>query len=135
AQIARQNAADLYLRDAVITGLGGRELEFLERLLDDKSPGPSKAGCETLLGVLAQCVFTEAKADRVNRLLNLAAERPAGNEWQRLALLDGILSTAPPGAQGKVRIKPVRLNAEPAALAALSQCEAKEGQDRAKRIA
>jgi len=135
AKIARQNAANLYIRDAVITGLGGRELGFLEHLLDDKSPGPSKAGCETLLGALAQCVFTEAKADRVNRLLDLAAERPAGKEWQRLALLDGILNNAPPGAKGKVKIKPVRLNAEPAALAALSKCERKEVQERATRIA
>ena len=134
AQIARQNAADLYLRDAVITGLGGRELEFLEHLLDDKSLGHRKTGCETLLGALAQCVLTEAKADRVNRLLDLAVNRPAGKEWQRLALLDGILSTAPPDAKGKVKFKPVRLNAEPAALAALSQCEAKEVQERAKKI-
>ena len=67
------------------------------------------------------------------RSLVLAANCLAGGEWQPLALLDGILSTAPPGS--KAKIKPVRLNAEPAALAMLSKCERKEVQERAKRIA
>ena len=133
ARIARQNSRDDYIRDAAITGLAGRELEFLERLLADKSLGEKETGSDKLVGALAQCVFTEAKPDRVNRLLVLAVNLLAGGEWQPLALLDGILSTAPPGS--KVKIKPVRLNAEPAALAMLSKCERKEIQERAKRIA
>jgi putative membrane-bound dehydrogenase-like protein len=131
ARIARQNGPDVYLRDAIITGLGGRELEFLERILignDWENPG--SAG---LLGALAQCVFSEAKPDRVNRLLDLAAGRPAEAEWRQSALLDGILSTAPPGAKGGAKTKPVRLNAEPPALATLGKSAAT--QERAKKIA
>ena len=48
-------------------------------------------------------------------------------------MLDGILGTASQGP--KVKTKPVRLNAEPAAFAALDKCEKKEIQERAKRIA
>src|SRR5207244_5976905 len=132
AKVARQNAADVYIRDAVISGLAGRELEFLERLLEDKSLREEATGSGNLFRALAGCVFTEAKPDRVNRLLALAANRPSGEEWRQLAVLDGILSTASQGP--KVKTKPVRLNAEPAAFAALDKCEKKEIQERAKRI-
>jgi mono/diheme cytochrome c family protein len=135
AKIARQNAGDIYIRDAVITGLDGHELEFLERLLADKDWNEMKPGRDRFLGALAQCVFSEAKPDRFNQLLELAVRRPESEPWQRLAMLDGISSTTPPGAKGKVKIKPVRLNAEPAALAALEKSVAKELQERAKIIA
>ena len=135
AQVARQNAQDIYIRDAVITGLDGRELEFLERLLADKDWNEKKPGSDKFLGALAQCVFSEAKPDRINRLLELAVKRLESEQWQRLALLDGISSTKPPSAKGNVKIRPVLLNAEPAALAALEKSQVKELQERAKRIA
>src|SRR5437773_1897098 len=135
AKIARQNARDLYIRDAVITGLDGHELEFLERLLADKDWNEEKPGSDKFLAALAQCVFREAKPERINRLLELAVNRPESEQWQRLALLDGIGSATPPGAKGKVKIRPVRLNAEPAALAALEKSKAKELQERAEKIA
>jgi mono/diheme cytochrome c family protein len=135
AKIARQNAGNIYIRDAVITGLDGHELEFLERLLADKAWNENSPGSDTFLGALAQCVFSEAKPDRINRLLELAANRPESGHWQRLALLDGISSTTRPGMKSKVRIKPVRLNAEPAALAALGKSTVKELQERANKIA
>src|SRR5439155_844713 len=72
AKIARQNARDLYIRDAVITGLDGHELEFLERLLADKDWNEEKPGSDKFLAALAQCVFREAKPERINRLLELA---------------------------------------------------------------
>jgi putative membrane-bound dehydrogenase-like protein len=178
ARIALANAADDYIRDAVISGLGGRELEFLESLLSlwrvhrdhEPTPNPSQegtkqgaaaplpggvggglagsrlterlpgeqssiqqaAGREKLLSALAESVFNEAKPDRVDRLLALAANASAGAGWQRVALLDGILNTVPTEARAKS--KPVRLNAEPASLAALASCETKEVQERAKKI-
>jgi mono/diheme cytochrome c family protein len=134
AKIARQNTRDVYIRDAVITGLDGHELEFLERLFADKDWNEHKPGSDKFLGALAQCVFNEAKPDRINRLLELAVKRPESEQWQRLALLDGISSTTPQATKGKVKVKPVRLNAEPAALAELAQSGAKEIQERAKKI-
>src|SRR5207245_4610913 len=126
AKIARQNTGDIYIRDAVITGLDGHELEFLERLLADKDWNEKKPGSDKFQGALAQCGFREAKPDRINLLLELAVNRPESEQWQRLALLDGIGSATPPGAKGKVKIRPVRLNAEPAALAALEKSKATE---------
>jgi len=134
ARIARQNAGDVYIRDAVITGLDGHELEFLERLLANKDWNEKKAGSDKFLGALAQCVFSEAKPDRINRLLELVVQRPESKHWQRLALLDGISSTFPPGAKGRVKLRPVHLNAEPPALAALEKSSVEELQERAKKI-
>jgi putative membrane-bound dehydrogenase-like protein len=133
-RIARQNAASVYIRDALITGLGGRELEFLERLLREwaaKQPGSGE-----LLGALGGCVFTEANRDRVNRLLELAANRPQEVTWQRLALLDGIINTRPSTTRGRPgpKVKPVRLIAEPPALVALSRLPEKEIQGRVKSV-
>jgi mono/diheme cytochrome c family protein len=135
AKIARENAGNVYFRDAVLTGLEGHELEFLERLLADKAWSDNKPGTDKFLGALAQCVFAEAKPDRINRLLELAVSRPESEQWQRLALLDGVGSTTRPGTKGKVKIKPVRLNGEPAALVALEKSTVKAVQEGAKKVA
>ena len=135
AQIALRNAGDIYLRDAIVSGLEGRELEFLEGLLRGSGLAGTNAGAEKLLGALAECVFTEVNPDRVNRLLDLAASGLAGGDGQRAALLDGIINTAPPRAKGSAKIKPVHLKAEPGALAVLARSEAKGIQERAKKIA
>ncbi len=134
ATIARLNADDAYIRDAVVTGLNGRELEFLERLLADTEWNKLQTGRDKFLGALAQCVFNEAKPDRINRLLELALKR-AESPWQGLALLEGMSSTTTRGTRSKVKIRPVRLNSEPAALAALEKSESKAVQERAKKIA
>ena len=135
AKISRQRADEIYVRDAVISGLAGRELEFLERLLADKDWNEQKPGRDKFLGALAQCVFNEAKADRLNHLLELVVQRPESEQWQRLALLDGINNTIPPGAKGKTKPKLVRLNAEPAALATLQKSNTPGLRERAERIA
>jgi mono/diheme cytochrome c family protein/glucose/arabinose dehydrogenase len=136
ARIARQNTANLYIRDALITGLGGRELEFLERLLVDKEGNAKNPGSGEFLGALAGCVFAEAIRDRVNRLFELAAKRPQEIAWQRLALLNGIINTAPRAPKGRLapKIKPVRLIAEPPALIALGKMQDKEIQELVKTV-
>jgi mono/diheme cytochrome c family protein/glucose/arabinose dehydrogenase len=134
AKVALKTADNLYLRDAVLTGLGGRELDFLESLLSDRNWCSRKSGYDRFLGALAKCVFTEANSDRVSRLLELTAKRPADMSWQQTALLDGILSTVPPTQKGKPTSKPVRLNIEPPALAALGKTGSTEIRERAVRV-
>lgn len=135
AALALRHSDDPVFRDAVASGLGGRELEFLERLLTEKSWQEERPGADRFLGALAQCVFNEAQGPRVGRMLDLAASRPAAQAWQQAALLDGILRTAPLGARARARPRPVRLGAEPPALAALAQAPAGETRDRARKIA
>ncbi len=123
AALARNYSGNLYLRDAVLTGLGLRELEFLERLLADKSWGEQKPGGVEIFSALAKSIFIQAKSERVNRLLEFIAA-PATANWQRGALLDGIVATTPKG-NPPPKIRQVRLPAEPPALAALNKIETK----------
>jgi len=61
------------VRDAVITGLRGRELEFLQRLLASDSWLESSADRAAILTALARCVVIEAKPKRVSQY---ATEQP-----------------------------------------------------------
>jgi glucose/arabinose dehydrogenase/mono/diheme cytochrome c family protein len=72
------------VRDALISGLRGRELETLEALLVEngkKVPTPLVEG-------LAQAVMTERRKERVKKLLELIAAQPIDSAF-RLAMLTG----------------------------------------------
>ncbi len=123
AALARDHAGNIYLRDAVLTSLGLRELEFLERLQTDKSWSAPKPGGSEIFSALAKAIFLQAKSERVNRLLEFIAA-PAAVNWQRDALLEGIVATTPKG-NPPPKTRRVRLPAEPPALAALKAIETK----------
>ncbi len=90
--IAKSSSANVYVREALLTGLHKRELEFLEKLLGDKSWNESKPGRAEMLSGLAGCIFKDRKTDRVNRLFEIATK---SQPWQRVAMLDGIIVSAP----------------------------------------
>jgi mono/diheme cytochrome c family protein/glucose/arabinose dehydrogenase len=134
--IFHRNAANPLIRDAVVAGLRGRELSFLEHLLSTeawKNPAPGRSQS---MAALASCIFTEGRQERISRLLDLAAEEGKLAAWQQLALLDGIASTAPAAGRGRraPRIKPVQFSAEPAALAKLNKGPNAELRSRTERI-
>ncbi|MCI0538848.1 MAG: c-type cytochrome [Verrucomicrobiales bacterium] len=137
AAIATANAAHRYIRDAVISGLGGRELEFLERLLAEKDWHEKAEGREPFLRALAKSVFTERKTERINRLLELAAQKHESFLWQQTALLDGLLDIFPPPPKDKPNQKPkaMRLDAEPPALANLRRIDQPETRSRVEKLA
>jgi mono/diheme cytochrome c family protein len=85
-------------RTAVLTGLAGRELEFLNA---------SRGKDRTLTSLLAQCVLEEAKAPRVAELFALFARAPGDRD----ALLEAFASIRYP--------QPFALAEEPSALTAL----------------
>jgi mono/diheme cytochrome c family protein len=120
--IAKGFAGNLYIRDALLTSLGGHELELLEKLAADPAWHQQSAGPEAFFQGLAKCVFKEAKPERVNRLFQLAISS-AG--WQRLAILAGIVSTAPSADNERPgpRSKPVRFPTEPPGYLALRQLD------------
>ncbi|MSU34363.1 MAG: c-type cytochrome [Pedosphaera sp.] len=92
-------------RTAVLTGLAGRELEFLKSWPDREQKD------RTLISLLAQCVLEEANPPRVAELFALFANTPSDRSWRRNALLD---------AFSNIRYsKPFSLAEEPAALTAL----------------
>ncbi len=141
ATIARNSCGNPFIREALISGLVVRELEFMERLLGDKDWLENRPGRSELLSGLAQCVFTERKARRVDRLFELAARESSATAWRRLAVLDGMIATLPrfPARSNRrgrqiVKPKPVRFEAQPPAWAVLMKVNDPRVRDRMKSL-
>jgi mono/diheme cytochrome c family protein len=136
-RVLLMNGASSTLRqDAAISGLGGRELEFLEGLLSDPICGPEKKEHASLVKRLAQCVAIEGKPSRVDRMLEVASLRKTG-DWQQLALLDGLASTVPAVVKGRPApaVKPVRFASQPKGWEALQRIELPQIRERLDRVA
>jgi putative membrane-bound dehydrogenase-like protein len=140
-QLAQKQSANLYIRDALVTGLGGREVAFIERLAADKSWKDKQGEADKFIASLAKCVATQARADNVNRLLSLAATSTTP-VWQQTALLDGMASVLVvpqrSGFSGRGRppipVKLVRLPKEPPTLAALRKSKDKPVRDALEKL-
>jgi mono/diheme cytochrome c family protein/glucose/arabinose dehydrogenase len=111
--LARKAGGNALVRESLMSGLRGRELEFLEALLKSSDkPAPSE-----MLGVLAQAVMTERRSARVQSLLALIAAQPANSPAQ-LALLGGAGGKLQPkGAKFKL----LYVDAQPEPLVKLTQ--------------
>lgn len=105
AELALRANPESFLVDAVLSGMAGRELELLEKLL--AAQGPSQP---VLCLGLARSVFSERKPARVERLLELLAELPPGKNAARITLLGAL--------KGSTK-KPIKFSAAPEALAKL----------------
>ncbi len=121
--------------DAVVSGLGGHELEFLDGLVSDPLCGPDKGAHAALVRRLAECVGVEGKPDRVEHLLHLAGNRRAG-DWQQLAMLDGLASIMPPKPKDRPAptVRPFRFAAQPTGWAALKLAGLAEVERRVERL-
>jgi mono/diheme cytochrome c family protein/glucose/arabinose dehydrogenase len=122
---ARDHAADVamaalcqrapdhpYLRDAVLTGVGGRELELAEALLAQ----PADKSQDALLPPLAGCVLAERDPARIERLLNTIATLPGPALARGVTLLNGFTTT--PIVTPR---RPMKLASEPTALVKLRE--------------
>jgi len=101
------------MRAATLSGMRGRELEFLERTLFDT---PNEHGLGRFYELLARCVVREGISDRIERLLVLVSRT---SPWRQDALMDGILAGRPPGPDGKPSY--IRLTREPDAIEGLKK--------------
>ena len=119
--------------DAAISGLGGRELEFLQGLVGDPACAAMKDGHASLLSGLARCVVLEGSAERIGQLLDLATRGQPGN-WQSAALLDGIAGTVPVAKAGQPAPKLILLEGEPKALATLRKVTAESFAKKVARL-
>ena len=119
------NNDNIYIRDALLSGLYNRELRTLEWIMPNRNWSQPPRGDKFLRG-LGQCILTEKKPDRVNKFFELAA---TAKPWQRAALLEGALATAPETkSKSAPKIKPVRFAEEPTGfkkLSALTDAETK----------
>ena len=120
---ARDHAADMamvklclrapdhaFLRDAMLTGVGGRELELVEKFLVE----PADKNLDSLISSLATCVISERNAGRIERLLNATAALPATARSRQIAVLNGLATSVIVTAR-----KPARFALEPSGLVKL----------------
>lgn len=112
AALARRAPESAFLRDALLTGVGGREWDLAEALLA-REPDPAD---DAVLAALAGCILAERNPERIERLLNAIAALPASGLPRQVALLNGLANTPVVTAR-----RPMKLAAEPAALAKLQQ--------------
>jgi mono/diheme cytochrome c family protein len=118
------------IRDAAISGLNGRELGFLSRMLERPVWNQKSANREETIKDLAQCVAESRDGNSVSKLLDLIAARES--RWQQLAMLDGITALIPPRGRAKTAPVPkaIRLSSSPAALAKLASAKDNELNER-----
>lgn len=143
-------------RSAALSGLKGRELEFLRGLLANSAWSAESPGRKHIVAQLARCVVEERKAERIQALLDLALKDYAKVEWQRAAVLDGAtgvipvpappvgslaeeqakIGAKPQGSNGLGRgFKPLKVAGEPPQLALLAVTNQPEIQKRAEKVA
>lgn len=120
-RLARENAGVSAIRDAIISGMPGREADFIAALVRDKTFIDNKNNGK-LLGDLARCVIVQGRRDPVNHLLTLIGEE-ATADWQKTALIVGMTPAKIKSTKGlpPVKQKKIRLDEEPAAFAALKK--------------
>jgi glucose/arabinose dehydrogenase/mono/diheme cytochrome c family protein/HEAT repeat protein len=120
AELAVHRAESVYLRDAALSGVGGREVEFLKAVLAHEGVGETTS---PLLQALAAAIVKEARPERIASLLALAAGQSQQNSSLGLALLNGAAANLPRAQAGRPapKINALELGAEPEGLIALRQ--------------
>lgn len=87
ASIALQDGADPWVRSAILSSIGGRTLEFLERLIPEA--GPDSAGVDSLVAELSKLLGTRGDSAAIERLVSLLSEESAPDSI-RTASLKGL---------------------------------------------
>ncbi len=107
-----QQGGSALLAEAVVSGLRGRELEFLEMLIKEPVTADDKIAGTGIFPLLANATMNQRRAVRTARLIEVIGTLPAGSPRQN-GLLQGTVPKA--GAHPKL----IYLDAEPAAFAGL----------------
>lgn len=91
AEAARANPKNVYLRDALFSGVQGRELALLEKLAANPQWSANDADANAILMGLARGVFGARDLAGVEKIVALAGQAVTGGGGKRsVALLDGL---------------------------------------------
>ena len=120
-QLAGANAGNRDIRNAIISGIPGREAQFVSALVADQDFRQRDGNRERFLGDLARCVITQGRRESVNQILKLVGSA-ATTIWQKTALITGMTPPKVPTTPGlpPVRRKRISLPEKPAAFGALN---------------
>ncbi len=123
--LAKLSVPNLFLPDAILSGLNGREATVLENIALDSTWADVGTNGQKVIRGLATCIMTSRNGDNVGRVLDLVVGTKSSA--QQLRLLDGLLAAAPR--------KAVKFKAEPSALTALQKSSNTEIKKRATKLA
>ena len=130
-KLVLEHGDDDIVRDGALTGLGGRELEFLQRALTDPLFAEESDPAKRFIRNLAACVARQRNSYRVDQALRLAEGQDKKAAWRQGAILDGLVDVAAPGKKGR-KPKPVHYKTQPLAFVKLAKSKDKSVQ---KKIA
>ncbi len=108
ADLLQRRADRPFMVEAVLSGLEGRELEFIAHIMDDASWSERRDGYERVVSAFAAAVMREGASPRIDALFDAIADEAERPQWQRLAVIAGM-------DQSGVR----NLDTEPVALTGL----------------
>lgn len=123
-----EHATDSVVRDGLISGLAGRELEFLQRVAAAKA-WRDRSELRAVVQSLAGCVARQRNAVRLEQLLKLIQSLPVK---AKVNLLDGIYKAAFPKGRA---LKPVAFKSQPVAMAAMADSQNQQVKERVGRLA
>ncbi|MBI1373685.1 MAG: c-type cytochrome [Phycisphaera sp.] len=121
------NVKDSATRNAVLSGLTGREAVFLSRLAKHAGWATNGDSRDAFVRDLAATIYRRGNADEIGGLLATASVQPADQSWRAAAMLDGI-------AGSSKKPKPVTLAEKPAAMATLLAAKDASVAKKAKAI-
>ena len=116
AQAVRALPGNRFIRDALYSGLAGRELSLIERLSADASWPVGDAEASAIVSGLARGVWSSRDVAAIQKLITLAAAQPASARPRSAAIVDGIVAASTgPGASRR----PIQFPSEPNGWSAL----------------
>jgi mono/diheme cytochrome c family protein len=92
------------LKDAELATIAGKEVDFIERIMAMEAWEKEQPDREALLRKLASKIMAEARPERVEDLLELAAFQATSSHWRRRAIVAGMAEVR----QAKTVALPVR---------------------------
>lgn len=100
-QLAHRVEGSGEMRHDLLSGLGRRELAFLEGYLGQRDSSTNTKGRIELLTMLAKAIARENKSQHLDRLFALASEAAVSQPAEGRALLQGALAARSPGPKGE----------------------------------
>jgi mono/diheme cytochrome c family protein/glucose/arabinose dehydrogenase len=138
-EVLAHHMTDPVFRCAAMNASTGRELDFLQTLLTNKSFAEAPDGTKQLMVELAEDITKARRADRIEGLFDFIAKLPDAHKQWQLALLTGMAdAVTPPKPKGnkksQTHVRPFRLPRQPPALPILLSSRDKKTKDLTERV-
>jgi glucose/arabinose dehydrogenase/mono/diheme cytochrome c family protein len=114
ASIAERDGRQPFVADGIISGLGGRELDFIKVAI----AGPTAENAASTVSLATSAILKSRDPARITGVLTCLASDTPTPAWAQAALLDGVERFLPKTPEGKP--VPGTLSVEPSALIKLA---------------